>query len=374
MGQSLRVPFLDLKSQTQRLRRKIIEAIGKTIDSSSFVLGPEIERFEKAFSDYCQCQCAVGVSSGTAALHLSLLALGVGHGDEVITVPNTFIATAEAVLYTGAKLVLVDVEEDTFCMDPSAVARAITRKTKAIIPVHLFGQPCNMEVLGDIAERHGLFVIEDACQAHGATFKGRRVGSMGHAGTFSFYPSKNLGSFGDGGAVTTNDADLARKIRALRHHGQYEKNVYSELGFNYRLDSIQAAVLSVKLPYLDQWNERRRDIADHYKSGLEGTEYQLQAAVPESAPAYHILAVRHPKRELVQETLSEMGIGWGNHISAPIHLQPGYRFLGYDRGSLPISELLASELISLPIYPELTASQVDFVIEALLKLTASVKI
>ncbi|MFH1755293.1 MAG: DegT/DnrJ/EryC1/StrS family aminotransferase, partial [Candidatus Latescibacterota bacterium] len=313
-----------------------------------------------------------GVSSGTAALHVALVALGVGPGDEVITAPNTFVATIEAILHAGARPVLADVQENTFCIDPKSVARAITAKSKAIIPIHLFGQPCDMDALASLAEEHGLFILEDACQAHGAMYKGKRAGSLGNAAAFSFYPSKNLGAFGDGGAVTTNDADLARKIRALRHHAQFEKNQHSSIGYNYRLDCIQAAVLNVKLRYLNEWNDKRLGIAKRYMSGLAGTDYTFQEVIAETVSSYHIVAVRHPNSKLVLDTLDENHIGWGKHFAVPVHLQPGYRFLGYDEGSFPVCESLAGELISLPVFPELTHTQVDYVVDILSKVNVPI--
>ncbi len=372
MGHVTTVPFLDLKAQIERLRKETVEAICEAIDSSAFILGPQLELFEKQFSGYCGCSYTIGVSSGTAALHVALVAMGVGVGDEVITAPNTFVATVEAILYTGAAPVFADVDEETFCIDPDSVERAITPKTKAIIPVHLFGQPCDMEAIRSLADRHGVFVLEDACQAHGAQLGGKRVGSLGHAAAFSFYPSKNLGAFGDGGAVTTDDPEIARRVRALRHHAQFEKNIHSAVGFNYRLDSIQAAVLDVKLRYLDRWNEKRRELADLYKSKITGKEFKFQSSIPGSVPSYHIMAVRHPNRQSVHDALDDMKIGWGKHISAPIHLQPGYRFLEYKKGALPVSERLADELVSLPIYPELTTAQVEYICDTLNRITVSI--
>ena len=372
MGHIRTVSFLELKAQIELLREDIDTAICNTIDSSAFILGPQLEQFEKNFSDFCGCKYTLGVSSGTAALHVALVASGVGAGDEVITVPNTFVATVEAIRFTGATPVFVDVDEDTFCLAPERLERAITSKTKAIIPVHLFGQPCNMAAIGSIAEHHGLFVLEDACQAHGAVLDGKRAGSLGHAAAFSFYPSKNLGAFGDGGAVTTDDPEIARKVKALRHHAQFENNVFSTVGYNYRLDSVQAAVLEVKLRHLEAWNENRRLLADRYQSNLAGTDYRFQAAVPGSVSSRHIMAVRHRDQKRIHDILDDHGIGWGRHITTPIHLQPGYRFLGYNKGSLPVSERLADELVSLPIYPELTTDQVDYITDALSKVTVPI--
>jgi dTDP-4-amino-4,6-dideoxygalactose transaminase len=372
MGQKRRVPFLDVKLQQQAIRGEIDAAIDRTFDSADFILGGQLLEFEESFADYTGTRYALGVSSGTAALHLSLLALDVGPGDEVITVPNTFIATVEAVLYTGATPVLVDVDADTYCLDPDRLERSITPRTKAIIPVHMYGQPCDMESVMAIANHHGIAVVEDACQAHGATFMGRKAGSFGAAAAFSFYPTKNLGGVGDGGAVTTSDPEIAKRIRALRHHAQAQPNVFSEVGYNCRLDTIQAAVLNVKLGHLDKYNERRREIARRYRFGLEGTEYRFQTVVPGSEPVYHILAVRHPRRDAVLERLDAAGVGYGGHIVPPIHRQPGYRHLVREGETLPVSELLSSTLISLPVFPELTNEQVDYVVNALGKLEVSV--
>lgn len=366
------MPFMDLVSVRQDLRGEVESAIRRTIHSADFILGTQLDEFETEFARYCDCEYAVGVSCGTAALHLALAALGVGPGDEVITAPNTFVATVEAILYTGATPVFADADEKTFCIDPGEIERAITPRTKVIIPVHLYGQPCDMESILTLASRHGIEVVEDACQAHGATFMGRKTGSLGRMAAFSFYPTKNLGAMGDGGAVTTSDVVLAEKIKALRHHGQYEPNVFSGVGFNYRLDSIQAAVLKVKLQYLDEWNKRRRAIARRYRTRLKGTEYAFQSPVSGSESSYHILAVRHPRQRAVQELLSRAGVGWGKHIVPPIHQQPGYRHLVRKGESFPVCEALSGELISLPVYPGLEDSQVDYVVDVLSKIEVSV--
>jgi dTDP-4-amino-4,6-dideoxygalactose transaminase len=372
MGQKPRVPFVDLKSQLQGLRSDIDAAIRRSLDSTDFILGEQMGEFETEFATYCDCEYAIGVSSGTAALHLALTALGVGRGDEVITVPNTFVATVEAILYTGATPVFADVDDRTFSIDPVAIERAITPRTKAILPVHIYGQPCDMESILAIAGKHGLDVVEDACQAHGATFMGRKVGSFGKAAAFSFYPTKNLGAVGDAGAVTTNDRDLAREMRALRHHGQFDANVFGKTGYNYRLDTIQAAVLGVKLKHLDRWNDRKREIAGIYRKRLEGSSFSFQQQVSGSVPAYHIMAVRHPAQQKVQAVLDNGGIGWGRHIMPPIHEQPGYRHLVRNGESFPVSERLSREIVSLPIYPELSGDQVEYVAEVLGRVEVSV--
>jgi dTDP-4-amino-4,6-dideoxygalactose transaminase len=276
MGFKQTVPFLDLTLQHRALRSEISAAVERTLDRGDFILGAPLEEFEREFARYCDCEYAVGLSSGTAALHLALVALGVGHGDEVVTVPNSFIATVESILYTGATPVLVDVDPETFTLDPARFERAITPRTKAVIPVHLYGQPCDMEAIQRIASRHGIAIVEDACQAHGATLDGRKMGSWGTAAAFSFYPTKNLGTIGDGGALTTNDKGFATAVKALRHHGQFEPNVFPRVGFNYRLDTMKAAVLEVKLAKLDSWNDRRREIAERYRARLKGTEFTFQ--------------------------------------------------------------------------------------------------
>jgi dTDP-4-amino-4,6-dideoxygalactose transaminase len=372
MGQKQRVPFLDLTLQHRALHDEITTVVTQSIDRGDFILGASLEEFEREFARYCGCEFAIGLSSGTAALHLGLLAAGVGPGDEVITVPNSFIATVEAIVYTGATPVLVDVDAATFCMDPARFERAITPRTKAVIPVHLYGQPCDMDAITGIAKPHGIAVIEDACQAHGATYHGKRMGSLGTAAAFSFYPTKNLGTIGDGGAVTTNDPELAAKMRALRHHGQFTPNVFPVIGYNYRLDTIKAAVLRVKLEHLDRWNARRRSIAEKYRSRLQGSEFKFQSRVNGSEPVFHILAVRHPRQRVVQDALSAAGIGWGKHIVPPAHRQPGYAHLVRKGESFPVSEALADQLVSLPVFPELTDEQVDVVADVLSRVEVSV--
>ncbi len=371
MGQKQRVPFLDLSLQHRELHDEITAAVTQTIDRGDFILGASLEEFEREFARYCGCEFAIGLSSGTAALHLALLAANVGPGDEVITVPNSFIATVESIAYTGAMPVLADVDPSTFCLDAAHFEAAITPRTKAVIPVHLYGQPCDMDAINAIAKRHGIAVIEDACQAHGATYKGKRTGGLGLAAAFSFYPTKNLGTIGDGGAVTTNDPELAKRMRALRHHGQYQPNVFPEVGYNYRLDTLKAAVLSVKLAHLDRWNARRRAIAEKYRSRLEGTEFAFQSRVNGSEPVFHILAVRHSRQRAVQDALNAAGIGWGKHIVPPAHRHPGYAHLA-RAGKFPVSETLADQLVSLPVFPELTDDQVDMVADVLSRVEVSV--
>ena len=361
----MKVPFLDLKSQHLPLRGEINNAIAEVIDEAAFAGGPFVVRFETDFAAYCDAPHAVGVGSGTEALWLALIALGVTAGDEVITVPNSFMATAEAITYCGAKPVFVDVDERTYTMDPSGLAKALTVRTKAIIPVHLFGQPADMDPILQFAREHGLFVIEDAAQAHGAEYRGQRIGTLGEATCFSFYPGKNLGAFGEAGAVVTRNAELQEKIRILRDHGQVRKYYHTMIGWNCRMDGIQAAVLQIKLRHLEKGNQLRRGHATHYDRVLNGIEEVITPARAEGVRhVYHIYAIRVQEREEVIRLLGEKGIGCGIHYPVPIHLQEAYRSLGYERGSFPIAERCARELISLPMYPELTPEQVDVVGQA----------
>lgn len=359
------IPFFHLKEQTNAIRAEVDAAIAEVIDNTAFVLGPALGRFEEAFAAYCGATYCIGTSSGTSALHAALLAYGIGEGDEVITVANTFIATVESIAMTGATPVVVDVLEDTALLDPAALERAITDRTKAIIPVHLFGQCCDMDPILDIASRSGIIVIEDACQAHGARYKGRRAGSLGHAAAFSFYPSKNLGSFGEGGAVTTGDERVAATIRGLRHHGQIVKNEHSVIGYNYRLHSLQAAVLHVKLGHLDGWNERRRSLADRYHENLEGSGFWMAARHPDCEPVYHLFPIARADIQTVGKALKDAGIGWGQHYPIPVHLQPAFSYLGYSEGDCPVAERLMNTSLTLPMFPELTGEQVDEVCRVL---------
>jgi dTDP-4-amino-4,6-dideoxygalactose transaminase len=360
--QPMKVPFLDLRSQHAPLRAEIDRAIAEVIDESAFAGGPFVVRFEEDFATYCDCPHAVGVGSGTEALWFCLLALGVGPGDEVITVPNSFMATAEAITFCGAKPVFVDVDEHTYTMDPSGLAKALTSRTKAIIPVHLFGQPADMDPIVDFARQHGLFVIEDAAQAHGAEYKGRRVGTLGDAACFSFYPGKNLGALGEAGAVVSKNAELEKKIRILRDHGQVRKYHHTMIGWNGRMDGIQGAVLRVKLRHLERGNELRRSHAERFDRIFDGiAEIVRPVAAASVRHVYHVYAIRIQERDEMIRILDEKGIGSGVHYPVPIHLQEAYRSLGYERGAFPIAERCATELISLPMYPELTSAQVELV-------------
>jgi dTDP-4-amino-4,6-dideoxygalactose transaminase len=361
----MKVPFLDLAAQHAPLRAEIDRAIAEVIDRGVFAGGPVVAEFEKEFASFCGARHAIGVANGTDALWLALLACGVGPGDEVITVPSTFMATAEAITYCGATPVFVDIDERTYTMDPARLAAAVTRRTKAIIPVHLFGQPADLDPILEFARSRGLRVIEDAAQAHGATYKGRGAGSIGDVGCFSFYPGKNLGAFGEAGGVVTNDAAIDEKIRILRDHGQARKYHHTMVGWNCRMDGIQAAVLRVKLRHLARGNERRRAHAARYRrefGDVEGIVLPLEADYAEHV--YHIFAVRVQDRDEMMKFLERAGIGCGIHYPVPVHLQQAYASLGHRPGSYPVSERTSSEFISLPMFPELTDEQIDHVVKA----------
>jgi dTDP-4-amino-4,6-dideoxygalactose transaminase len=362
----MNVPFLDLKAQYESIKDEVGVAIQQVLDSCAFAGGPFVEQFEKEFASFCQCEYAIGVGNGTDAIWLSLLALGVGPGDEVITVPNTFIATAEAISFCGANPVFVDVDEKTYNMDPASLEAAITPRTKAIIPVHLFGQVADMDPIMEIASAHGLFVIEDACQAQGAEYKSRAAGSMGDAGCFSFYPGKNLGAYGEAGAVVTSNPELATKIRMLRDHGQQKKYHHAMIGWNARMDGIQGAVLSVKLKHLLEWNEARSRNAQIYNeliAEVDGVITPSQADY--SKHVYHIYAIRVRNRDTLINTLAEKNIFCGIHYPVPVHLQEAYQSLRLRKGSFPVAEYCAEELVSLPMFPELTREQIEYVVASM---------
>src|SRR5436189_4655795 len=358
----MRVPFLDLQAHHAPLRAEIDRAIAKVIDANAFAGGPFVADFEKEFAAYCGCEHAIGVGNGTDALWLALLACDIGAGDEVITVPSTFMATVEAITYCGAKPVFVDIDERTYTMDPSQLEGAITSRTKAIIPVHLFGQTADMDPILEFAHARGLFVIEDAAQAHGAEHKGRKAGTLGDAGCFSFYPGKNLGAFGEAGAVVTNNAELRKKIQVLRDHGQARKYYHTLVGWNCRMDGIQAAVLSIKLRHLAGGNLLRRETAFQYNQAFAGID---EVATPFEANyarhVYHVYAIRVQERDEVRRRLEENEIGCAVHYPIPIHLQEACRSLGYTWGAFPIAENLAEEFLSLPMFPELTEEQIEYV-------------
>jgi dTDP-4-amino-4,6-dideoxygalactose transaminase len=357
--------FLDLKAQYQSIKSEIEAAIFKVLESSQFVLGDEVAAFENEFATYCNARYGIGVNSGTSALHLALLAAGVGAGDEVITVPFTFVATVAAIGYTGAKPVFVDIEPDSFTIDVNQIEKAITQQTKAILPVHLYGQPANMDPILEIAQRYGLTVIEDAAQAHGAEYKGRRVGSIGDLGCFSFYPGKNLGAYGEGGMVVTNNENYAHTIKLLRDWGQERKYHHILKGYNYRLEGIQGAILRVKLRYLESWTKARQSHAKQYDEQLANSGVQIPKVMPYSRHVYHIYVVRTAQREALQQQLQQQGIQTGIHYPIPVHLMPAYADLEYQVGDFPQSELAAKEVLSLPMYAELQAYQTKSVTDAI---------
>ncbi|MRR55337.1 MAG: DegT/DnrJ/EryC1/StrS family aminotransferase [Deltaproteobacteria bacterium] len=363
-----RVPFLDLSAQYAAIREEISSSLQEVFESVSFVGGPFVESFEKDFAIFCGCGNAIGTSNGTSALWMTLLSLGIGQGDEVITVPNTFIATAEAITFSGARPVFVDAEERSHTMNPVLLEKAITPKTKAVIPVHLFGQPADMDPIMEIARRHGLLVVEDACQAHGAQYKGKSAGTIGDAGCFSFYPGKNLGAYGEAGAVVTNNPDLAEKIKILRDHGQSRKYYHQVVGWNGRMDGLQGAVLSVKLKYLPAWNEARRKNAVLYSSLLSDVEeITLPSEMDYARHVYHLYVIRTPRRNDLKSYLADSGIECGIHYPVPVHLQQAYRHFGIVKGTFPVAEKCSEEFLSLPMYPELTGEQIGYVATELRK-------
>jgi len=369
--QRSQVPFFDLRTQYQTIKIEIEKAISRVLDSSQFVLGSEVAHFEEEFARYCRTNHCIALNSGTSALHAALLAAGVGLGDEVITVSFTFAASVAAILYTGATPVLVDIDPATFNMDPAAIGRAITPRTKAILPVHLYGQTADMDPILEIARNQNLLVIEDAAQAHGATYNGQPAGSIGDMGCFSFYPTKNLGAYGEGGAVTTSNLQYAEKVRILRDWGQDRKYHHVLRGFNYRMEGIQGAVLRVKLRHLEDWIRTRRTLAYAYTEQLENAGVVLPARMPRTEHAYHLYTVRAKDRDSLKRALESEGIQTAVHYAQPVHLQPAYADLGYGPGSLPESERAAREVLSLPMYPELGDEQVRIVGQALRSVLAA---
>src|SRR5208282_450774 len=342
-----KVPYLDLKAQYRSIKPEIDAAISRVLESSEFVLGSEVAGFEREFAAYCGASECIALNSGTSALHLALLAAGVGPGDEVITVPFTFVASLAAVLYAGARPVLVDIDPRSFNMDPAAVEAAITPRTKAILPVHLYGHPADMDPIMEVARRRRLVVIEDAAQAHGAKYKGRQVGSIGDIACFSFYPTKNLGAYGEGGAITTSNADYARTIRMLRDWGQDRKYHHVLRGYNYRMEGLQGAILRVKLRHLEQWTEARRAVASKYDHLLTDCDIELPLEMPWARHVYHTYTVRTMERERFQASLAAEGIQTAIHYAEPAHLQPAYADLGYGEGAFPHAEAAARQVLSL---------------------------
>lgn len=363
-----RVPFVDLKQQGLELLPEYQELVASVVGRAAYVMGPEMKEFEAAFAEYCGCPFAQGVASGTDALALAYRAAGIGAGDEVIVPTNTFTATAEAVVHAGATPVLVDCLESTANIDPAGVEAAITGKTKAIVPVHLFGQPADMDAVNPIATKHGLLVIEDACQAHGATYKGRPTGSLGDLAAFSFYPGKNLGALGDAGAITTADADVVEQIRILRNHGDKGKSDHVVVGYCSRMDNLQAGFLKIKLAHLPEWNRARRHAAKRYDAlfaDMAGVTPFKELADVEAV--YHLYVVQVDDRDGVKARLNDLEVDSGVHYPVPVHLQPSFAYLGYKEGDFPVAERLAGRILSLPMFPDITDAQVDFVAEQLAK-------
>jgi dTDP-4-amino-4,6-dideoxygalactose transaminase len=367
------IPFVDLQAQYRSIKPEIDAAVLGVFDRAQFILGPAVAEFEKDFAAFCGTREAIGCNTGTSALHLALLAAGVGPGDEVITVPYTFVATVSAIEYTGARPVFVDVEPDYWTMDPARLEAAITPRTKAIVPVHLYGQSADMDPILEIASKHKLAVIEDACQAHGAEYKGRRCGSIGDIGCFSFYPGKNLGAYGEGGAVVTNDPAIAAKIRLLRSWGEEVRYEHKYRGFNYRMDGVQGAILGVKLRHLERWTEARRRHALAYARRLDGAPVQLPRERAGCRHVYHVYVLRMVDRDGCRRRLTDAGVQTGVHYPIPVHLQPAYQDLGYSKGDFPVSEQVATEVLSVPMFPELTEAQIDAVAALLQAVPSAVR-
>ncbi len=361
------IPLVALDRQHRAMGSELNEAISGVISRCGFTLGPEVEAFEEEFASLCQARYAVGVGTGTDALHFALRACGIGPGDEVVTAVNTFAATAEAIVMAGARSVFVDIEEDTFLMDVSRLENAISPKTKAVIPVHLYGQPVAMDDLWAVAQKYNLKVVEDACQAHGATFSGHAVGGLGDAGCFSFYPSKNLGAMGDGGAVVTNSPEIAERVRLLRNHGENEERLHLEAGYCSRLHGLQAAILRAKLRHLTGWNSLRIEAAAQYGRALAASNVLTPIARSDVEHVYHLYVVRSNDRETIRQRLAEEGIGTGIHYAVPLHLEPAFSFLGYEKGDFPVAERQAGQILSLPMYPYLAKSEIEVIAGAIEK-------
>lgn len=363
----MHIPLVDLKRQYLSIKKEIDGAIQEVIDNSAFIMGENVQEFENEFAKFCGVKYGVGTSSGTTALHLALVACGIKQGDEVITVPYTFIATTEAISHTGAKVVFVDIEDRSYNMDSGKIEQAVTEKTKAIIPVHLFGHPADMDKIMEIAKKHNLIVIEDACQAHGAEYKGKKVGSLGDIACFSFYPGKNLGAYGDAGMAVTDNKALAEKMRLLRNHG-YQKKYYHKIeGYNYRLDAIQAAILRVKLRHLEEWTEKRRKNAKLYDELLKGSGVKTPLEMEYARHVYHLYVIGIEKREELYLRLKKNEISTAIHYPLPLHLQQAYSYLGYKKGDFPVSEACTERLLSLPMFPELTEDEIKRIVEIIEK-------
>jgi dTDP-4-amino-4,6-dideoxygalactose transaminase len=364
---SVSIPYFDLPAQIRSIRKDLDAAIARTLDNCSFCLGPDVAQFEKDFANVIGAQHCVGFNSGTSALHVAMLLLGIGSGDEVITTPFTFVATSWAISYVGAKPVFADIDDATFNLDPKLIERAITSKTKAIMPVHLYGHPFDIDPILEISRRHKLPLVEDAAQAHGATYNGKMVGTFGDVSCFSFYPGKNLGACGEGGALATDNSAYAARARALREHGSTTRYYHDEVGYNYRMEGIQGAVLGVKLKHLAKWTERRREIVKRYNDLLSDTPLQLPREATYAQSAWHLYVVRHSRRDELKKYLEGNGIGCALHYPLPLHLQKCYASLGYQLGDFPVAERAARECLSLPIFAELTDQQIQKIAETIKK-------
>lgn len=362
---ALPVPYLDLPAQMRGIRKEIDAAIARTLDNCSFCLGPDVVQFEKDFAKFCGAEHCIAFNSGTSALHVAMILLGIGRDDEVITTPCTFVATSWAISYVNARPVFVDVEDATFNLDPAVVEKAITKRTKAIVPVHLYGHPVDLEPLLKICRKHNLPLVEDACQAHGAKYKSKMVGTFGEISCYSFYPGKNLGAYGEGGALVTNNAAFAARARSLREHGSTQRYYHDEVGFNYRMEGIQGAVLGIKLKHLDKWTRERRRVAHRYHELLADTPLQLPIEANYAESAYHLYVVRHPRRDDLKKHLESNKVGCALHYPLSLHMQKCYAHLGYKVGDFPIAEKAARECLSLPIYPEMTDALIERVGEVI---------
>ena len=356
----LKVPYFDLTKQYEELREEIATALDRTCRRAAFILGEEVERFEQAFAEFCGVEHCVALNSGTSALHLALLAAGIGRGDEVITTANTFVATVEAISYTGANPVFADIDPTTANIDPGQIEKTITKRTRAIVPVHLYGRPVDLDQIAELATDRGLILIEDACQAHGARHRGRRVGGFGQSAAFSFYPGKNLGAYGEGGALTTNDDEVAKSARALRSHGETTRYMHKYLGYNYRMDGFQAAVLNIKLRHLEEWTAKRQSAAALYRQLLERSCVSLPQDSADSECVYHLFVACVEERDEVRNELARRGVQTAVHYPKPVHLQEAFAHLGYKEGDLPQTEAACSKVLSLPLFPEITEEQVNY--------------
>lgn len=366
----MRVPYFDLKEQYGELRDEILSALDRVCRNAAFILGEEVERFEQTFANYCGVKHCIALNSGTSALHLALLTAGIGAGDEVITTANTFIATAEAICYTGATPVFVDIDPATANIAPPEIEKAITKQTRAIIPVHLYGRPADMGAILDIAEHHRLLVIEDACQAHGARCEGKRVGGFAHAAAFSFYPGKNLGAYGEGGALTTNEDEVAAMARSLRTHGESSRYLHRYIGYNYRMDGFQAAVLNIKMKRLEEWTARRQACSEMYRRALANANVRLPEDPPDGDSVYHLFVAYVQERDRVRAELEELGVQTAVHYPKGVHMQEAFAHLGRGPGSLPLTERACEQVLSMPLFPEITDEQISRAAECLAEVTA----